>query len=296
MHAHTHTKEGPFLISCKIDNESIYWRANEDHTQVIGTEFEEEASLFYIVPTEDLYHPSEFFITYYENRIFDAKDPFMKLQIKKSKQPRYLVTDSNVFGSSSGPLHLGSTVRVQQARFSLHSRVLPSFACMMCMATPVSLSSWLEGEKFYINCSHRSFKIDGYIAMKQQESEPNYKTVTVPTMKDPRKNTDIGMLFCLSKYRKLQDSDSESSEDDAGDPPTPTTEAGGPPPPTIEAGGPPPPTLEAGGPPPPTTEAAGHGEEYRTKSSRQKGSSRHPRSVVNPNSYSGQYQLLFGDN
>ena len=334
-------KEGPFRISCEVNKTPIYWVASEEHTHVMGTECQDDASLFFIVPTEDLFHPSEFFITYYENREFDVTDPFMKLQIKKSKQPHYLASDSNVFGSSDGPLHLRSTVLVQQARFTLHSRVQPS-TFMMCRSTPVTVSNWIEGEKFYINCSQRSFKIDGYIAIKK-ETDSSYKTVTVPTMKDPRKNTDFGMLFCLSKYKppsqtSTAESDSEEEQTtptteaggpppptteaggppppttEAGGPPPPTTEAGGPPPPTTEAGGPPPPTTEAGGPPPPTTEAggptpptteaggpppptteAGGPPPMKGSKSTSSKSSRQLRPIVNPFSYSGQYQLIFGD-
>ena len=294
---------GPFRISCEINKTTIYWIANKDHTNVVGTECEDEASLFFIVPTEDAHHPSEFFITYYEKREFDETDPFMKLQIKKSKQPCYLATDSNVFGSSSGPLDLRSTVLVRQARFALHSRVQPSFTFMMCQSIPVTVSSWIEGEKFYVNCSRRSFKIDGYIAMKKG-TDSTYKTVTVPTMKDHRESTDIGMLFCLSKYKPPPPPTSAESEGlpppttEAGGPPPPTTEAGGPPPPTTdhEAGGPPPsPTTAAGGPPPPTTNEAGGLSSTKSSKPHISRSTSLLRAVVNPFSYSGQYQLIFGD-
>ena len=275
------------MISGTINGKPVYWAVDEDH-QVIGTESLEEASLFYIIPTEDAYHPSDFLIAYYGKHISDRKrvmnvnDPFSKLR-HAPPLPFYLTSNSSVFGSCSGPLHLRSTVLVQEARFSLHSRVQLSFACMMCLSTPVSLSSWIEGEKFYINCSQRSFKVDGYIAMKRQESDPKYKTITVPTMKDPSNSKNIGMLFRLHppEYRVFisevpsttePESDSEEEEPstptteagvprtlsiEAGGPPLPSSEAGGPPPPSTEAGGPPPPSTEAGGPPPPSTEAGG---------------------------------------
>ena len=203
---HTHTlqhKEGPFLISGNINGKPVYWAVDEDH-QVIGTESLEEASPFYIIPTGDVYHPSDFLIAYYGKedlesdlkRVTTIYDQLAELCEKAPPLPFYLTSNSNIFGSSDDPLKLHSTVLVQEARFSLHSRVQSSFTFMMCLSTPVSVSSWIEGEKFYINCSHRSFKIDGYIAMKK-ETDSTYKTVTVPTMKDPRKSTDSGMLFRL---------------------------------------------------------------------------------------------------
>ena len=71
---------------------------------------------------------------------------------------------------------------------------------MMCLSTPVSLSDWIEGEQFYINCSRRAFKIDGYVAMvklaSEDETQKKYKTVTLPSISDPSSSTK-GMLFRL---------------------------------------------------------------------------------------------------
>ena len=301
------------MISGQVNCKPVYWTVDDEHHYVIGTESLKEASLFYIIPTQDTYHPSDFLIAYYGKHVSDRKrvmnvyDPFSKLR-HAPPLPLYLTCNCSMLGSSSGPLHLLSTVLVQQARFSLYSRVQPSFACMMCMSTPVSLSSWIEGEKFYINCSKRSFKIDGYIAMKQQECEPNYKTVTVPTMKDPSNSKSIGMLFRLHppEYRGFQTQAAPTTE--AGEQP-PTTEAGEQPPPT-EAGEQPPPT-EAGGPPPPPEEPhlielstlvpQSHSEppvarkraripKDTSKSVKQKNCE----CVLNPDSYAGQYQKVFG--
>ena len=212
---------GPFQISCKINRETIYWRTNEETHQVVGTDSEANASLFFITPTEDTNHPSEFFITHYEKEFneeeqFNKKDPFIKMQIKRSQRPCHVASNSNMLGFSSQPLDLKSTVRTQHARFCLHSRVQQSFAFMMCLSTPVSLSDWTEGEELYINCSQRSFKVDGYVAMKrlQDPFAPYgayiYRTQTVATMKDPSHNKDTGMLFRLSKKCRRASSASQS--------------------------------------------------------------------------------------
>ena len=206
-------KVGPFQISCKINKETIYWRADEETHQVVGTDSEANASLFFITPTEDANHPSEFFITHYEKEFnedehFNEDDPFIKMQIKKSQCPWHVASNGNMLGFCSQPLDLKSTVRTQHARFSLHSRVQQSFAFMTCLSTAVSLGDWIDGEEFYINCSRRSFQIDGYIAMKRQQypfgpyGAYTYKTQTVATMKDPSLGKGIGMLFRLSKKRR----------------------------------------------------------------------------------------------
>ena len=212
---------GPFQISCKINRETIYWRADEETHQVVGTDCEANASLFFITPTEDTKHPSEFFLTHYEKESneehFNENDPFIKLQIKKSQRPWHIASNSNMLGFSSQPLDLKPTVRMQQARFSLHSRVQQSFAFMMCLSTPVSLNDWTEGEEFYINCSRRSLAVDGYVAMKRLQypfgpyGAYTYRTQTTATMKDPTHSKDIGMLFRLStKSKRAQSTASQS--------------------------------------------------------------------------------------
>ena len=228
----------------------------------MGTAAVGNASLFYIIPTGDMHHPSDFLIAYYGKEECDRKlvtnvyDEFAALRKEVPQLPKYLASDSNIFGSSDGPLKLHSTVLVQQARFSLHSRVQPSFPFMMCLSTPVSIGNWIEGEKFYINCSHRSFKIDGYIAMKreskpttntasvvtapttndpsetkdsgmnQQESDHTYRTVTVSTIKDPNSNIDFGMLFRLHSHKcKERLSNSDESDGSNGTTIKPTTDS-----------------------------------------------------------------------
>ena len=200
---------GPFLISCKINKKFIYWQAEEDQQQIVGTHSKDEASFFFVAPAQDIHHPSEFFITHYDKQECDKTDPFMKLQItsKQSQRPQYVASNCNLFGFSSRPLELKSTLLTRQ-RFSLHSRVQQSFAYMLCTSTPVSLTDWIEGEEVYINCSQHSFKVDGYVAMKQLviQNVATYQTQTVATMKDTANSKDIGMLFRLEKCNRSKDS------------------------------------------------------------------------------------------
>ena len=166
--------EGPFLISCKVDDCPVYWRVNENF-QVMGTAFIQAASLFYVRPAGDPSHPSDFFITYYGEGEYDRKsltnlsDRSVKLQEKEIPLPRYFVSDTSFLGFSDKPLELKMSAKTAQAQFSLYSRVRSSFACLMCRTTNVDLSSWLEGEQFYVCCSQHSLKLDSFIAMVKIE-------------------------------------------------------------------------------------------------------------------------------
>ena len=76
--------EGPFLISCKVDDRPVYWMVNKNF-QVMGTGSIQAASLFYVMPARDPCYPSDFFIMYYGKGEYDKKsltnlsDPSVKL-------------------------------------------------------------------------------------------------------------------------------------------------------------------------------------------------------------------------
>ncbi len=176
---------------------------------VYGTKEISEASQFHVIPTGDPKHPNEFFIVHWRgnrHRLTNVNDPIVQSRGKKTNLPFYLTTNTNVFGESEGPLRLKSTFLTNQARFCLHSRGQATFAFMMCLSHPVSLSDWIEGEQFYINCSRRAFKIDGYISIVQEketevqkkktEKMYEFKTATSPSISDPSSKTN-GMLFQL---------------------------------------------------------------------------------------------------
>ena len=183
----------------------VYWCVSKNNNTVYGTTSPEDASPFHIIPTGDSKYPSEFFVVHWQgnrSRLTNINDPVVRSRTKKTNLPLYLTTNTGLFGQSEGPLQLKSTVLTNQARFCLHSRVQSTFVCMMCLSTPVSLSDWIEGEQFYINCSRRAFKIDGYVAMVKLASEDEtqktyqYKTVTLPSISDPSSSAK-GMLFRL---------------------------------------------------------------------------------------------------
>ena len=205
----------------------VYWTVNEKY-QVTGTTSIESASAFYITSAGDPSHPSDFFILYYGNDKGDKQtsthlfDSHIKLQEKYPLLPWYLMSHSSFLGFSEKPLELRMAVKTSQAQFSLHSRVQSSsMACLMCRTTGVDISSWLQGEQFYISHNKHSVKFDGYIAMAETKtrmpefktrpqaaetssipSATKYQTVTVLTIKDPS-NSKYGMLFQLHPLERV---------------------------------------------------------------------------------------------
>ena len=150
-----------------------------------------------MIPTENPSFPSDFFIAHWEEKRTKAMhlEDFCRNDKKCAPcLPHYLSIDTNIFGKSEG-LSLKRAVEIRKARFSLHSRVQSSFACMLCTSTPVSLDSWLEGEQFYIKCSHYSFK---YIAIVKKESGYEITTVAMVSGSNPEES-ETGTLFRLHK-------------------------------------------------------------------------------------------------
>ena len=187
----------------------MFWKVNQEN-QIRGTTQVQDASLFYVIPTDDGNHPFEFFIVYYgEDKAARCVPKSLPDSITRSSQqavplPHYVSGEGNLFGYSSRPLELKSSVFEQQARFAIHSRIV--HAAMMCLSSPVTSASWIEGEEFYVKCSRRRFRADGYLAMKR-ESHPSsrrrsadaggtYKTVILPKVRT-NASANTGLLFRL---------------------------------------------------------------------------------------------------
>ena len=219
LHIHV---EGPFLILCEMDttvtsttdHAPVYWIVDENY-ELWGTTNPKYATLFYIISTGDLYHPFEFHIAIWDRKgdrksamnLTDMYRNHTERNMSGPCLPRYLSTNCSLLCRCEGPLKFNTTVELKQARFTLYSRIQNS--SMICGSTPVSMTEWIEGEQFYINC-RRSLQIGGYIVMEKQpkceeteEQVYSYKstTVTTVTAKDP---TNIGMLFRLQSPEILK--------------------------------------------------------------------------------------------
>ena len=170
--------EGPFLIACgpddkpedKPDDEpvTVYWQVKEDTRQVHGTTKIKEASLFYIIKTDSSRHPYEFYIGYVGKDLSALErpkgpaDPLSKSVGALAPIPQYVTADPGMMGSSDHSLRVTAGTHKNHARFTLHSSTVRKYAFTRA---PVDSDKWAEGGGFFINCSRRMFKLDGYVAM-----------------------------------------------------------------------------------------------------------------------------------
>ena len=194
--------EGPFLISSEVKAKPVFWKAKESDQsyKLVGTESAADASLFHIIPFGDPTHPSDFHIAYWGERKrqyeMHVKDLHRTDNVAGPPLPHYLSVDCDTMsGVSDGSVSLETYVNIKQARFSLLCRLQKWFYCMMCTSRPVDLSSWLDGEQFYIKCSYHSIlNVNGYLAVTKNKGSYKITTVFLAAGKNPLKT---GMLFRL---------------------------------------------------------------------------------------------------
>ena len=119
-----------------------------------------------------------------------ALDPMSK---KESLAPLPLYIDGTVslFGYNDGPLQLKPNVKEENIRFVLHNRVFDGYE-------PVDFNSWMLGEEFYINCSRRRFRWDGYLSVKKTTSQ-DFITAIVPSERI-HNGVDTWLLFRLIPF------------------------------------------------------------------------------------------------
>ena len=123
----------------------------------------------------------------------------------------YLDAPVSVRGRNNGPLYMSDTVSDESSRFVLHSRIIHN------KVSPVSISTWTNGtEMFYLNCSRRKRRIDGYLAIKRVRqrgaNEDTYITACMSSRKY-QNNTSVHMLFQLirgyEKFDEMKDMEAE---------------------------------------------------------------------------------------
>ena len=173
---------------------------SDHYSQLEGTETAADASLFYIIPFGDPLYPSDFHMAHWGTRgrqyATHVDDLYRTYNVRGPPLPQYVSIDTDRLGINKGSLSLKTSIEIKEARFSLHSRVQPSFFWKMHTFTPANLSIWLDKKQFYIKCSyHPIFKVDYYLAVKRAKDN-QYKVTTVLSAagKDP---TETGMLFRL---------------------------------------------------------------------------------------------------
>ena len=171
----------------------------------MGTESAADASLFHIIPAGDPKRPSHFHIAYWgrgRQYTTHVHDLYRTHNERGPPLPQYVSTDTDEFGINIGSLSMDTCVDMKQACFSLHCRLQRWFFCwLLCSSTPIDLSSWLEGEQFYIKCSYHSIlKVNGYLAIEKagkHDDGSNCYKVTTAFLVFGKSPAQTGMLFRL---------------------------------------------------------------------------------------------------
>ena len=181
----------------------LYWKV-EDSNRIIATPEVENASKFFLTSTDDEEYPYEFMICYYGEDIDEDTlvQPIAKGRIDPiSKKERvtplalYLNGTASILGYNEGPLEVKPNVHEENARFVLHNRVFDG------QYKPVDFNSWMLGEEFFVNCSRRRFRWDGYVAVKKTKLL-DFIVGIVPSQKH-HNGVDTWLLFHLVPVQDL---------------------------------------------------------------------------------------------
>ena len=124
----------------------------------------------------------------------------------------YLDAPVSVRGRNNGPLYMSDTVSDESSRFVLHSRIIHN------KVSPVSISTWTNGtEMFYLNCSRRKRRIDGYLAIKRVRQRGANEDTYITACMSNRKyhdSSNIHMLFQLIPTYLVEDEPGSENYDD----------------------------------------------------------------------------------
>ena len=190
----------------------------DNNYAVVATRRIENASEFSIrrvIPSDDGEHPYEFLIGYRgdETKQNERRSSITvsAANIQMGSIARYLNTPVNFLGSNPGPLHLQYEVAERKSRLTLQSRLVKEYS-------PVDTRTWTSGgDLFFINCSRRKLKRDGYICVKRTRQQ-RLITACVPSVKS-NFEPNTWMLFRLlpASYRddKLSRHEANDEVDDS---------------------------------------------------------------------------------
>ena len=190
----------------------LYLEVDPETHAVTATTDASKATRFQIIPSDDKYN--EFYIAFQEEKsrilrrrrysVFHGSEP-------GSTVAMYLNAPVNIRGQNNGPLYMSDTVSDESSRFVLHSRIIHN------KVSPVSISTWTSGtEMFYINCSRRKRRINGYLALKRerQRGQDTYITACMGSRKY-HNSSSVYMLFQLMpSYLADMEEGSEGENDE----------------------------------------------------------------------------------
>ncbi len=129
----------------------------EGHAQVFGIKGKAQASKFYIHLTDDGENPYEFYIGWKSS---DDKGTM-----------RFLNAPVSVLGSNDGPLCIESRGKKHYSLFSINNQLTKPFYRFQGDVN-VDPALWFKGkESFLIRCTRRRFRMDGFLAIREQNNE-----------------------------------------------------------------------------------------------------------------------------
>ena len=182
------------MISCGNEKMRLHLKV-DDNGKVIATPDVELASIFFLNSADNEDYPDEFMISYNgedENALMRPKgilDP-MSQEEPLAPLPLYLNGPVSLCGRNHGPLEVKSNIiKEENARFVLQNRIDDGYQS-------VDFNTWMLGEEFYVNCSRRRFKWDGYLAVQKKPKLIEFITAVVPFRKD-HNDVDTWLLFRL---------------------------------------------------------------------------------------------------
>ena len=184
---------------------------------MLATRDVSQASRFFVAPTDDGHNRYEFHIVHYSDSCSLKPELYRRSSSTFSQFDRcevqpiasYLSAPLNMLGKNSGTLVMKNSAEEEECRFVLHHRL----SRQKSRTTAFDLATWTSSrEIFYINCSRRSFKRDGYLVIKWEEKSDSFITACVSSIKD-HGNADTYMLFRLlpESFRNQQPAASKRS-------------------------------------------------------------------------------------
>ena len=166
-------------MACAGDR-ALYWSVDNTNYTVHVTNDIRNASPFFIIPNDEGKSAYEFHIVYKgDDQHLQKKQEVSttsKPQHFTEQIPRYLSAHLTIGGVNTSSLQLKHHV-LNESRLILENRIGEDKG-------PVNPQNWVNGrEVFFVRCTRRRFRRDGYICVKQQRrrgSEDEWIIACVP--------------------------------------------------------------------------------------------------------------------
>jgi len=195
---------GPYLISTTISGVPVYWKVDQNTLELRGTEDVTKTSLFYLVSSEDKFHPSEFTLAYWGDNTNDRKyitnvdNPFSLLRKTAPKIPKFLpvAKQGGWFNTKPPLLKMKAAYKAADSYFGLFTRVeTDTPGCLCSKSTLTSVQKWREGDEYYVDCRLGRLVMESVRSSTSSLADTSY-AMAVRSQYSTRGSED-GVLFRL---------------------------------------------------------------------------------------------------